>query len=138
MKQSDQALNAATGLSSKDDNTPSHLTDLTSESLSKLDSSPLSAPEPEDGPRQRPQKRLSDASNYFDEGNKGYLTKSEKIIRGYDTNNDGHLDIQETKRIVRDMGDLSRENRLVKKIAMGGAGALVLSFLGNFVLIWAV
>ena len=144
MKHSDQALNAATGLSSKDDNAPSH---PTSKHMSELDASPLSAPE--DGARHRPSRRLSlsnsrhsnaseDYSAHYDEGNKGYLSKSERVIREYDTNNDGQLDIRETKKIVRDMGDLSRENRLVKKIAMGGAGALVLSFLGNFALIWAV
>lgn len=45
--------------------------------------------------RRRAGNRLSIVSQQYDVGNKGFLDETERIIREYDTNNDGTLDINE-------------------------------------------
>jgi hypothetical protein len=95
-------------------------------------------PQPNDCGMSDASKRLSVASKKFDVGNKGYLDSDERIMRTYDKNNDGNLDLAELKMIVQDLRKEKREKSNFKKLSLGSSAALVFVLVANFGLIWAV
>lgn len=81
--------------------------------------------------------RLSVISRKYDVGEKGYLDEEERIIRNYDTNNDGNIDMNELKKIVKDLREEKGQKIILKKVACAFAASLVLVFLCNFALVYA-
>ena len=81
---------------------------------------------------------MSTASKRFDVGNKGYLDADERIIRNYDRNNDGDLDLSELKHIIQDLRKEKVQKSTFKKLSLGSSALLVFVLLANFGLIWAV
>jgi len=82
-------------------------------------------------------KQLSLRSSNYDEGNKGFLDKTEQIARNYDTNNDGIIDLSELKNIIRDLKDKSDKKNLFKKLSIAALSTLAVVLLCNFGLVWA-
>lgn len=80
--------------------------------------------------------RLSVVSSKYDVGGKGYLDEEERILRAYDTNNDGNLDMNELKKIVHDLRQVSNQKTLLRKILLYGSVTIVISILCNFALVW--
>lgn len=76
------------------------------------------------GMKKRTNNKLSFASAAYDVGNKGFLDKEEKIIRKYDTDSSGHLDVNEIKKIARDLDTERKMKELFKKIACFTSSAL--------------
>jgi hypothetical protein len=83
------------------------------------------------------QRELSITSKRYDVGNKGYLDEEEQILRAYDTNGDGELDLVELKKIVGDLRSEQWQGRMLKKFLAGAAVCAVLVVLANFGLVWA-
>lgn len=81
--------------------------------------------------------RMSVTSEQYDVGNKGYLDESEKILRSYDTNNDGQLDMNEMKKVVHDLTHNTKQKKTFRKYLYVASVALVLVCVCNFGLVWA-
>ena len=80
-------------------------------------------------------KQLSFASAAYDVGNKGFLDKEEKILRKYDTDSSGHLDVNEIKKIARDLDTERKMKELFKKVACFTSSALVVMLFAIFGLV---
>ena len=80
-------------------------------------------------------KQLSFASAAYDVGNKGFLDKEEKIIRKYDTNDDGKLDVSDIKNIARDLDTERKMKELFKKVACFTSSALGIMLFAIFGLV---
>ena len=128
MKHSNAAVNAAVGV-------PPVFVDGAKAAPEPNDQAPENVDVDVEGGGVR-QRRMSLPSQQCDIGDKGFLTKSERVIRQYDTNNDGRLSMNEIKKIVHDLQDSNREKRLLKKVAIGAAGCLAVSATANFGLTW--
>lgn len=81
---------------------------------------------------------MSNASKKFDVGDKGYLDDEERLMRNYDTNDDGVLDLNELKAIIRDLKKERKEKSTFMKLGLGSSALLLIVLLANFGLIWAV
>ena len=80
--------------------------------------------------------RLSTASQAYDQGNKGYLDKSEARLRKYDTNNDGKFSLPELKNIILDLQSKEKKETRWRKYTRCAGLFLLLSVVCNFVMIW--
>lgn len=98
----------------------------------------IDTPNADDSPvlthRKPKNKKLSTISKKYDEGGKGYLDEEEVILRGYDTNNDGSLDVKEMKKIVRDLKDEQLSKKFFKWLAIFMLIGFLLSIGCNFAL----
>ena len=88
------------------------------------------------GPSKR-KARLSHVSSNYDVGNKGFLDSTEKVLRSYDANNDGNIDMQELKTMIRDLKSHKKDKTVFKKVAYIAIAAVGVLLVGNFGLVWA-
>ena len=87
------------------------------------------------GMKKRKNNELSFASRAYDVGNKGFLDKEEKVLRKYDTDSSGHLDVSEIKKIARDLDTERKMKELFKKIACFTSSALGIMLFAIFGLV---
>ena len=87
------------------------------------------------GMKKRTNNKLSFASAAYDVGNKGFLDKEEKVLRKYDTNGDGKLDVSEIKNIARDLDTERKMKELFKKVACFTSSALGIMLFAIFGLV---
>lgn len=81
-------------------------------------------------------RKLSTISKLYDEGNKGYLDKTEAMIRKYDTNNDGQISLSELKVIMSDFQSQENKKSRWRTYTKVAGLFLVLSFVCNFAMVW--
>ena len=72
----------------------------------------------------------------FDEGGKGYLDKSEAILRKYDTNNDGQFSLPELKNIIADLQSQEKKETRWRTYTKCAALFLLASVVCNFAMVW--
>ena len=70
-------------------------------------------------------------------GEKGYLDEDDKIIRKYDKDGDGVFTIDEAKAMAADFRSALLSKELYHKVIISMAVLLVVSWVGNFGLIFA-
>ena len=70
-------------------------------------------------------------------GEKGYLDEDDKIIRKYDKDGDGIFTIDEAKSMAADFRRALVSQELFRKVIISMAVLLVVSWVGNFGLIFA-
>ena len=87
------------------------------------------------GMKKRTNNKLSFASAAYDVGNKGFLDKEEKILRKYDTDSSGHLDVSEIKKMAGDLDTERKMKELFKKIACFTSSALGIMLFAIFGLV---
>jgi hypothetical protein len=78
------------------------------------------------------------ATRAYDRGKKGYLDDDEKLVRKYDANGDGQIDVSEVFKIVEDVREEKAQKVKYKKFMIW---AVLFSFVvlaANFALTWAV
>jgi len=121
-----------------EDTTPLPLTSEEGENMAADIEQDIDTPNADDSPvlthRKPKNKKLSTISKKYDEGGKGYLDEEEVILRGYDTNNDGSLDVKEMKKIVRDLKDEQLSKKFFKWLAIFMLIGFLLSIGCNFAL----
>lgn len=82
--------------------------------------------------------RRSVATRAFDRGNKGYLDENEKLMRKYDEDGDGKMDISEVFKIVEDVRKETARGVKYKRYFFWSMFLTVVVLAGNFALTWAV
>ena len=82
-------------------------------------------------------KGLRNRQNRQPHTNKRYLDDTERILQGYDMNNDGSLDAQEAKKIARDLAGQKNEKNMMKKLAGAAVTAVSIVLLANVGLVLA-
>jgi hypothetical protein len=90
------------------------------------------------GMRKRAAKNLSIATRAYDRGHKGYLDEDEMLVRKYDENGDGKIDISEVFRIVHDVGKAKAEKLRYKRLFLLTAVFSTFLLAANFALTFAV
>lgn len=70
-------------------------------------------------------------------GEKGYLDEDDKIIRKYDKDGDGVFTIDEAKSMAADFRRALLSQEMFRKVIISMAVLLVVSWVGNFGLIFA-
>ena len=70
-------------------------------------------------------------------GEKGYLDEDDKIIRKYDKDGDGKFTIDEAKSMAADFRSALLSKQMYQKVIISMAVLLVVSWAGNFGLIFA-
>jgi hypothetical protein len=80
--------------------------------------------------------RMSTATKRY-AGKKGFLDEDDKIIRQYDKDGDGVFTIEEAKGMAKDFRSALTSKEMYRKLLIGCGVLLVVSWAGNFGLIYA-
>jgi hypothetical protein len=84
------------------------------------------------------QVKQSMASKAYDRDNKGYLDATEKIVRGYDKDGNGKIEIEEVFNIVKDLQKQEKKRQNLKKLLGISLLVMLVVLTASFGLTWAV